>query len=638
MPIEIRYGLLQLTEGLSFLHYSCKLIHRNICPQSVIINKRGTWKLAGLEFTEKCDDTSTMNSVPCQPFTSKLPKMAQPDLDFTAPEVQMSSTCSPYSDMFSLGLLVCSIMNNGRSLIEANLSSSTYSKQLDLLEQNLHDILDRVPYHLQEPLQSLLNIDPRRRPNAQNFSMIKYFNDPSIHALQYLDVIQMKDSTHKSHFYHSLKGALPNIPRKLWYQHVLPSLQSELQSPEVLAAALQPLMFIIEESTADEYQTLILPMFRSVFGMPKSVQATVTLLENLDIIMRKTPKTDIKTDVLPMMYTAFDSTTPQIQSAALYALAQVADFLEENAVRKMILPRTKQVFDSHSGTKVQANALICIEKVIDKLEKTDILDEVLPMLNKARLQDPTILMPVVRIYKHMLGDKRYGLTVNHLASKVMPTLIPVVVSPGLNLNQFNCLVELLQEMLNYVGKSQKNKLKLEKLSMASMENHNIEQTTGYPHRPPCLRLESRRTSISMDDVIRQTCSSTSSSPDSNLLRVQATLPGRRHSDNTIQPPRILVAPSSPENSLSRGPSAGNVQMRRHSSANPQDIKFQVITPKPISTASLGIDYFASGRGARRYSATALYNTVGGAGLSPAGSSTSLLKQLGSGVQQLFSSK
>ena len=31
------------------------------------------------------------------------------------------------------------------------------------------------------------------------------------------------------------------------------------------------------------------------------------------------------------------------------------------------------------------------------------------------------------------------------------------------------------------------------------------------------------------------------SPDSNLLQVtQQLLPGRRHSDNTIQPPRILV--------------------------------------------------------------------------------------------------
>ncbi|GFV90219.1 transposable element Tcb2 transposase [Trichonephila clavipes] len=85
--------------------------------------------------------------------------------------------------------------------------------------------------------------------------------------------------------------------------------------------------------------------------------------------------------------------------------------------------------------KVQANALTCIEKIIDKLEKTDILDEVMPMLSKATIQDPTILMPVVRIYKFMLGDKRYGLTVNLLASKVMPSLIPVVVSPSLKLDQ-----------------------------------------------------------------------------------------------------------------------------------------------------------------------------------------------------------
>ncbi|PRD28146.1 UNVERIFIED_CONTAM: Scyl2 [Trichonephila clavipes] len=60
LDLEIKYGLLQLTEALCFLHYSCKLIHRNLCPQSVIINKRGTWKLAGLEFAEKCNENDIM--------------------------------------------------------------------------------------------------------------------------------------------------------------------------------------------------------------------------------------------------------------------------------------------------------------------------------------------------------------------------------------------------------------------------------------------------------------------------------------------------------------------------------------------------------------------------------------------------
>ncbi|KAH9363290.1 hypothetical protein HPB48_006396 [Haemaphysalis longicornis] len=71
--------------------------------------------------------------VSCQPFTSKLPKMGQPDLDYTAPEVQATSTCSPLSDMFSLGLVVCALFNGGRSIIEGNLSTTTYNKQLEVV-------------------------------------------------------------------------------------------------------------------------------------------------------------------------------------------------------------------------------------------------------------------------------------------------------------------------------------------------------------------------------------------------------------------------------------------------------------------------------------------------------------------------
>lgn len=39
-------------------------------------------------------------------------------------------------------------------------------------------------------------------------------SDPSVYALQFLDVINMKDPTQKAHFYRTtLKEALPYIPR-----------------------------------------------------------------------------------------------------------------------------------------------------------------------------------------------------------------------------------------------------------------------------------------------------------------------------------------------------------------------------------------------------------------------------------------
>jgi len=43
------------------------------------------------------------------------------------------------------------------------------------LEDQLHNVLPRVPVPLQEAVLRLLSRDPRQRPTAQLLSLIKYF-------------------------------------------------------------------------------------------------------------------------------------------------------------------------------------------------------------------------------------------------------------------------------------------------------------------------------------------------------------------------------------------------------------------------------------------------------------------------------
>lgn len=50
-----------------------------------------------------------------------------------------------------------------------------------------------------------------------------------------------------------------------------------------------------------------------MFNSPKTIQASVAILENLHVIMEKTPRDEINTEVLPLLYNAFDSTTIQVQ-------------------------------------------------------------------------------------------------------------------------------------------------------------------------------------------------------------------------------------------------------------------------------------------------------------------------------------
>lgn len=52
---------------------------------------------------------------------------------------------------------------------------------------------------------------------------------------------------------------------------------------------------------------------RSLFSNRKSIQGTVTLLENLHLILMKTSREYIEGEVLPMLYTSFENSTTQVQ-------------------------------------------------------------------------------------------------------------------------------------------------------------------------------------------------------------------------------------------------------------------------------------------------------------------------------------
>ncbi|XP_055612281.1 SCY1-like protein 2 isoform X2 [Uranotaenia lowii] len=681
LDMELKYGILQITEALSFLHYSGQVIHRNVCPSSILITKKGTWKLAGFEFTERVNETDATDPVPVQSWSTRTSKMVQPNLDYMAPENQINSNCSILSDMFSLGMVICSIFNHGRPLIQSGNSPPAYIKQMEMLDEAVHNILPRIPIPLQEAVTRLLKKSPAARPTAQLLTLIKYFSDPAVQALQFLDVINMKDPTQKTHFYRStLREVLPFIPRKLWWQHIWPNLQQEMRADEVLAAVLQPALTLVQESSNTEYEAIILPTFKTVFVAPKSIQATVALLENLHIILEKTPRDDIRTEVLPLLFNALESTTIQVQSAALVAVTNVYDYLDDITIKKLVLPKLKSVFEKNQNDlKIMGNVLQCVERTLDKLDKSQIIDEVLPLLLEVRLTDPDIVVRVVNIYRIMLCDKKYGLTVNIMATKVMPTLLPQTVNPSLNLEQFMILLEVLQEMLDQIDRHQRNKLKLDNLSLPSPERHrplrhqfssdnmNIQQQFNIPN----LRIDQRKTS-SAEDMARKNSTGTRrgswwfggspSSPDSNFLRVVNAFPNRRLSDNTLMTPKIRIAPSCA--SSPGGTPGGGLPIRRHSSIGPQERRSSNINLSPptgfcarggsgssLSVPATSASYVLSrsmiGGSMPNTSSSVPFllsssmqsirsrrtSTVLSSG--PLGSGSGLLQQLGSGMRQLY---
>ncbi|KAL8578141.1 hypothetical protein ACOMHN_051696 [Nucella lapillus] len=435
--------------------------------------------------------TLSEDSITVPSWTTKIPKMAQPDLNFLAPEVQLERNCCPLSDMFSLGMLVCALYNAGHSLISADHNPQMYVKQLDQMHDMFGVVAHKMHMNLVDPVEKMINKDVRYRPSAQLFSVLKYFSDPVTVSLHALACTDRRDPGARADAYTSLSTVVPQIPRKVLHKHVLPILLEECKQSDSVIYALPTLLTVIDFATRDYYCDIILTEFCAILNLPKPVQATVYILNRLDVILSKTPLEEVRTEILPMVFNCLDSSSLHAQEAAIGAIGVVKEYLDDSILRKMVLPKAKSLFYRSTNVKMRINALSCIDHLLESLDKMLILDDVLPFLTDINCQDPDVVVAVVSIYKHMLSDRKFGLTHNLLASKVMPSLIPHTVNPGLNLEQFSCLMEVLRDMLDQVDKQRRNKMKLETVTIPVPHRGSIKMQTGDEVTDLQILIESR---------------------------------------------------------------------------------------------------------------------------------------------------
>ena len=91
----------------------------------------------------------------------------------------------------------------------------------------------------------------------------------------------------------------------------------------MMAAVLESLIFLVMECSQLEYETFVLPHIRPLFCGPKTVQASVTLLEQLPVYIDKSGSCVLHHDILPMLYLALESSMSQVKENEKVILANI---------------------------------------------------------------------------------------------------------------------------------------------------------------------------------------------------------------------------------------------------------------------------------------------------------------------------
>ncbi|XP_033167854.1 SCY1-like protein 2 [Drosophila mauritiana] len=466
--VEIRHGLLQLFDGLQFLHQDAKIVHRNISAETIVINKNRSWKLFGFDFCiANQPATDGTPHWPFREYTTSLHVLAQPSLEYTAPELALNSVNTPDSDLFSLGVLIFTIYA-GKPLKMFGSDYSSFRRYANDLNQRKYPPMNAVPSELTESLKALLHPSANLRPKLHELKQIAYFQDVGVKTLSYLDSLYQWDNLQKSKFYKGLPQIIPTLPHRVNLHSILPYLVKEFVNSPMIPFVLPNVLLIAEMSSQREYCDHILPHLKPIFKLTDPIQILLIFMQKMDLLLKLTPAEEVKQSVLPLLYRSLECDMPQIQDLCLAVLPTFSTLIDYNAMKNSVLPRIKKLCLQSSNVSVKVNCLISIGKLLENLDKWLVLDEILPFLQQIQSREPAIIMGIIGIYKIAMTNTKLGITKDVMAHKCIPYLVPLSVENGLTIAQFNTIIGLIKEMMGRVEQEQREKL--QQLSTIQRDN------------------------------------------------------------------------------------------------------------------------------------------------------------------------
>ena len=519
--LEIQKGLLQVAQGLEFLHESAGLVHGNLTPEAIFVNAKSDWKIAGIAFAGPPDESSAQSNMPPLSLSEamyhepRLPRTIQLNLDYTSPDFAMDSNVTTAADMFSLGLLLIALYNSPHSSpIKSNCNLSTYKKIFSSSSTTpsiSNNFLSSKP--LPNDLKSavlprLISRRPANRMNARDFQQSAFFDNILVSAIRFLDTLPAKTPNEKSQFMRGLPKILDQFPKSVLDKKVLPALLEETKDKDLLALILQNAFKTIKilPSAQRAMSDKILPKIREVFlpnnkivpGEKDSAKEAglSVVLENVPLIGENCGGKEFKDYMLPVIIAGLESPTHAIVDKSFGCLRTILTILDFSSIKNELFPIVASVFSKTSslGIKVRGLEAFCIlcggspddntdlgadldGAVLDSarnkaasnsvLDKYTVQEKIVPLLKGIKTKEPAVMMAVLKVFKQVgkIADSDF------LAMETLPILWAFGLGPLLNLEQFQAYMTLIKALSSRIEEEQIKKLK----EVTSTSGRSIDQ-------------------------------------------------------------------------------------------------------------------------------------------------------------------
>ncbi|XP_077214839.1 kinase family with ARM repeat domain-containing protein isoform X2 [Tasmannia lanceolata] len=313
------WGLHQIAKAVSFLNNDCKLVHGNVCMASVVVTQTLDWKLHAFDVLSEFDGHNEASTGPMLQFEWLI------GLQYKPTELQKSDWTTirkspPWAiDSWGLGCLIYELYS-GRKLAK-----------MEELRNAVH-----IPKSLLPDYQRLLNSHSSRRLNPSKLDNSEYFQNKLVETIQFMEVLNLKDSVEKDTFFRKLPNLAEQLPRQIVLKKLLPQLASALEFGSAAAPALTTLLKMGAWLSTDEFSVKILPTIVKLFASNDRA-IRVGLLQHIEQYGESLSANVVDEQVFPHVATGFSDTSAFLRELTLKSMLVLAPKLSQRTISGTLL-------------------------------------------------------------------------------------------------------------------------------------------------------------------------------------------------------------------------------------------------------------------------------------------------------------
>ncbi|GAB4813447.1 hypothetical protein N2152v2_000493 [Parachlorella kessleri] len=450
--LELKHGLLQVSEGLHFLHTEAGMVHKAVCPENILITRSGSWKLAGFGHAASLDYARDSGLRPydySDSSPSLLTQVAQPPLPYTAPELVAagpSNLISSSADVFSLAAVAYEALAK-QQLLPVGFSLAEYESRVASITMVE---LSGCPIGLQQVLRQMLSASPAARPPVITFSGSQYFQgDVMLRGLRFLDTMLQRDMLQKAAFLKDLPSLCALFDPRVLRLKVLPPLLQELRSEELQPLLLPIVLKLVECQDSTQFADDTLPTLRPLLSTAKG-EALLLLTQQAGLLARVAPKGAGEALVPQLLVRAAEHGDARCHEEMLRQVSALADSLEYEPLKAQVLPAVLSLCLNTTSAAVRVGAFQALVRLVPRLDQA----EGVGMLGATAQVTAVDKTPATTMCALALGEalaRQWGPRL--AAEKVLPILCPLLVVPSLNNQQFAAAVRTVKDLVGRIEKT-----------------------------------------------------------------------------------------------------------------------------------------------------------------------------------------